>query len=71
MDSGARSKQPVNQRCHRIILAAGRDDPERAVRKRPLQRLGLVPRRAHPDVVFLGRRQDCEKASKIDPSTTR
>src|ERR1700722_18731650 len=42
----------------RIILAAGRDYPESAVGKRTLQRVRLVPRSAHPHVVFLDSRED-------------
>src|ERR1700730_16096792 len=42
----------------RIVLAAGPDDAQRAIRERTLQRLGLVPWSPHPDIVLLGRRQD-------------
>jgi hypothetical protein len=28
-----------------------RHDPQRIIRQRPLQRLGFIPRRAHPNVV--------------------
>src|SRR5260370_17900308 len=41
-----------------VFLLARGNDPQRAVRKRPLQRLGLVPWRSQPDVMLLGRRQD-------------
>ena len=43
--------------CRRAILFVGpaHDDPERIVRQWPLQRLGLVPRCAHPNVpLFIG-----------------
>src|ERR1700730_7387253 len=39
----------------RVFLFAGRHDPQRAVRKRPLQQLGLVPWRPHPDIVCFER----------------
>src|ERR1700688_3952729 len=42
----------------RIVLAAGSNDPQRAVWKRTLQHPRLVPRRPEPDFVLLGRRQD-------------
>src|ERR1700722_17109215 len=42
----------------RIFLATCRNDLESAIRKRPLQRLGVIPRRAHPDIVLLCRRQN-------------
>jgi hypothetical protein len=29
------------------------NNPERIIRQRPLQRLGLIPRRAHPDIAPL------------------
>jgi hypothetical protein len=41
-----------------IVLAAGHDNAQRAIRDRTLQRLGLVPWSAHPDIVLLGRCQD-------------
>ena len=40
-----------------LVLAAG-DDPDRIVRQRPLERLRLVPRSAHPDIAFLVGGQD-------------
>jgi hypothetical protein len=41
-----------------FCLGPARDDPERIIRQRPLQRLRLIPRRAHPNVTLLIRRQD-------------
>src|SRR5258708_16502866 len=40
--------------CRRAILflSTAHDDPERVIRQRPLQRLGLIPRPAHPDITF-------------------
>jgi hypothetical protein len=38
----------------RIFLHAAGDDPERAVRKRPLQLDGLVRRRGHPGLNLVG-----------------
>jgi hypothetical protein len=42
------------RRCSRAIflIRAARDDLERIVRQRSLQSLRLIPRRAHPHVVF-------------------
>src|ERR1035437_7804882 len=55
----------------RIILAAGRNDLESTVRQRPLQRLGLVPRCAHPDVVFFSGRQNDRHRLRMHPPDFR
>ena len=46
--------------CRRAILFVGsaHDNPERVIRLWPLQRLGLIPRRTHPNVPLFVRRQD-------------
>jgi hypothetical protein len=36
-----------------FLVRAAHNDPEHIIRQRPLQRLRLVPRRAHPHVSFL------------------
>ncbi|MEH2563463.1 hypothetical protein V1289_003090 [Bradyrhizobium sp. AZCC 2289] len=41
-----------------FLVDSSRDDLERIIRQRPLQRLRLIPRRAHPDIALLVRRQD-------------
>ena len=51
-----------------ILLAAGLDDPESAVRKRPLQRLGLIPPGRPPDIVLLGRRQNHRHRLRVNPA---
>ena len=48
-----------------LVRAAG-NDPDRVVRQRPLQRLGLVPWRTHPDVAFLVRHQDDRHGLRVD-----
>ena len=51
-----RRKQRSSWSCCRLaILFVGpaHDDPERIVRHWPLQRLGFVPRRAHPQIALL------------------
>jgi hypothetical protein len=42
----------------RAIVCPAHDDPERIIRQWPLQRLGLVPRCAHPNVPLLIGGQD-------------
>ena len=41
-----------------LLVRSPRDDLQGVIRQRPLQRLRLVPRRAHPDVALFVRRQD-------------
>jgi hypothetical protein len=36
-----------------FLVDAARDDLQRVIRQRPLQRLRLIPWRAHPDVALL------------------
>jgi hypothetical protein len=35
-----------------LLVLSAHHDPQRIIRQRPLQRLGLIPRRAHPDVAL-------------------
>ena len=41
-----------------FLVSATHDDLERIIRQRSLQWLGLIPRRAHPNVALLVGRQD-------------
>ncbi len=50
----------------RIFLDAAGDDPERPVRKRPLQLQGLVRRGRHPGLDFVRRRQDHRHRLGVD-----
>jgi multidrug efflux pump subunit AcrA (membrane-fusion protein) len=43
-----------------------RNDLEGIIEQRSLQGLGLIPRRAHPDVAFFGRRQDHRHGLRVD-----
>jgi hypothetical protein len=45
-------------RCLIFLVCPTRHDLQRIIRQRSLQRLGLVSRRAHPDVALLIRHQD-------------
>jgi hypothetical protein len=45
----------VQDRCANFLVCAARHDLDGVVSQRPLQRLRLVPRRAHPDVALLVR----------------
>jgi len=58
--------QIASRRQRGVFLLAGRNDLQRAVRKRALQRLGLVARGAHPDVVLFRRRQDHRHRLRMD-----
>ena len=49
-----------------FLVRAARDNLERVIRQRPLQRLRLVPRRAHPDVPLLVGRQDHRHGLGVD-----
>jgi hypothetical protein len=54
------------RRCLILLVRAAGDDPQRIVRQWPLQRLRLVPWRAHPDVaLFLGR-EDHRHRLRVD-----
>ena len=41
-----------------FLVCASGDNPDRVIGQRPLQRLGLVPWRAHPNVALFVRLQD-------------
>jgi hypothetical protein len=56
-------------RSHHAVNAA-HYDPDDIIRQRPLQRLGLLPRRAHPNIPFLIGRQDHGMALGWIGSTT-
>jgi hypothetical protein len=45
-------------RRHIFLIGTTRNDPYGIIWRRSLQRLGFIPRRAHPDVTFFGRHQD-------------
>jgi hypothetical protein len=49
-----------------FLLRAASDDPARIIGQRPLQRLGLIPRRAHPDVALLVCHQDDRHGLRMD-----
>ena len=51
---------PFARLCRSLVLFVlpARDNLERVIGQWPLQRLRLIPRRAHPDVPFLVGRQD-------------
>jgi hypothetical protein len=49
-----------------FLLRPTHHDPKRIIRQRPLQRLGLIPRRAHPNVVLLISRQDHGHRLRMD-----
>ena len=51
-----------------LFVGASRSDPQHLIRQRPLQRLGLIPRRAHPDIAFLIGGQD-QAFAWIDKTT--
>ena len=63
---------PTNRlsRYHIFLVCPARDNPQRIIRQGSLQRLGLIPRRAHPDVAFFLRRQDDRLAFGWIGSTT-
>jgi hypothetical protein len=51
----------VEGSCRRslvFLVGTARNDLQRIVGQRPLQRLGLISWRAHPDVAFLVRGED-------------
>src|ERR1700731_946085 len=54
-----------------IFLDAAGDDPERAVRKRPLQLQRLVRTRSHPGLDFFRRRQDHRHRLGVDGADLR
>ena len=49
-----------------FLVRAARNNPDRVVGQGPLQRLGLIPRRAHPDVALLIGRQDHRHRLRMD-----
>jgi hypothetical protein len=49
-----------------FLALATRHDLQRIVRQRPLQRLRLIPWRAHPDVSFFVGRQDHRHRLRVD-----
>jgi hypothetical protein len=49
-----------------FLVHTARDDPDRIVGQRPLQRLGFIPRRAHPDVALLLCQQDDRHGLRVD-----
>ena len=61
-------RRPRRSRCRpgRVFLDAAGDDPERPVRKRPLQLQGLVRRGRHPGLDFVRRRQDHRHRLRVD-----
>jgi hypothetical protein len=48
-----RNRLPSSRRCLIFLIRTARDDLQGIIRQRPLQRLCLIPWRAHPDVAFL------------------
>src|ERR1700712_220116 len=54
-----------------VIILAGGDDLQRAVRKRALKRLGFLPRRPQPRVALLLRRQDHRHRLRMHASHLR
>jgi hypothetical protein len=59
-------RQPALGSRHVFLLGAAHDDLERVVSQRPLQRLRLIPRRAHPDIPFFIGRQDHRHRLRVD-----
>ena len=49
-----------------LFLSSTHDDPERVVRQRSLQRLGFVPRRAHPHISLFVGEQDHRHGLRTD-----
>ena len=71
--SGTRVAAPNARACERLLgrrpiflVGPARYDLERLVRQRPLQRLGFVPRRAHPNVALFIGRQDHRHCLRVD-----
>ena len=60
--SDAAGHQPASWRSSSrrpiLLICTARDNLERIIRQRPLQRLGFIPWRAHPCVAFFISRQD-------------
>jgi ABC-type uncharacterized transport system substrate-binding protein len=54
--------------CRRLVffIVTAHRDPERVIRQRSLQGLGLVPRRAYPNVTLLFGRQDHRHCLRVD-----
>jgi hypothetical protein len=71
-DWGTGYLQPTQQlsRDHIFLVGPSHDDLKRLIRQRPLQRLRLTPRRAHPDIALLIGRQDHRIAFGWIGSTT-
>ena len=51
--TGARGQPTELDRHHIFLVCPARDNPQCLIRQRSLQPLGLIPRRAHPDVALL------------------
>ena len=49
-----------------VFVRSPHDDLQRIIRQRSLQRLGLVPRRAHPYVSFLVCQQDHRHGLRVE-----
>ncbi|MCP1776034.1 hypothetical protein ABIF65_006797 [Bradyrhizobium japonicum] len=67
--SFATVKERVVELCSRraiLFIGPAHDDTERVIRQRWLQRLGLVPRRVHPNVALLIGRQDHRHGLRMD-----
>jgi hypothetical protein len=56
----------ISRRRLIFLVDAARDDLQRIIRQRPLQRLGLIPRRAHPHVALFIGRQDHRHRLRMD-----
>ena len=52
--------------CLVFLVRATRDNHQRIIRQRTLQRLRLIPRCAHPDVAFLLCKQDDRHGLRVD-----
>jgi hypothetical protein len=50
--TGASNLDQLSRRCLIFLVGPTRDNPERIIWQRPLQSLGLIPWRAHPDIEF-------------------
>jgi hypothetical protein len=49
-----------------FLIHAACDDPDRIILQRPLQRLGLIPRRTHPNIALLISHQDDRHGLRVN-----